>query len=83
MAAGDRPEEGCAGETGISDELRGRLIFIRDREYGTYRAFDAGDGDGDGGIRSAEGVRRRWLDEGGPRAEEEQSAGCGMEKVHA
>ena len=26
MAAGDRPEEGCAGETGISDELRGRLI---------------------------------------------------------
>ncbi len=26
MAAGDRPEEGCAGETGISDELRGRFI---------------------------------------------------------
>lgn len=50
MAAGDRPEEGCAGETGISDELRRRLIFIRDREYGTYHTFDAGDGDGDGGV---------------------------------
>ena len=57
MAVGDRTEEGCAGETGISDELRRRLIFIWDREYGTYRAFDAGDGDGDGGVRSAEGVR--------------------------
>ena len=35
------------------------------------------------GILSAEGVSARWFDEGGPRAEEEQSAGCGMEKVHA